>query len=390
MTGNMVDPATGVPPADRPPGTGAAHLVPLAVEGLQRMWRQEHEAFAQTVRLVPGPTGPWLRPEGHNPRYTAIVALGASRLPEEQQRQALRGRRAADLVEELVDRAPAEDGAAALTAWAAGEVLGTVPEPLLGRLAALVEERAVDTVVLAWALTASTTPTQHGSDGRLAGLRRAARRRLLEARGEGGTFPHRIPADSQPRLRRHVGSFADQIYPVQALTRVAMLDEDDAALAAAVGTADHLVALQGRHGEWWWHYHHPHGGVVERFPVYSVHQHGMAPMALTELGALTSRRYDAAVERGVGWLRTHPQTVVELVDPRHAMIWRKVGRREPGKLVRGLAATATTAGVTLPTEHVDRAFPAGVVDHECRPYELGWLLYAWAGLPDQPPAGGAP
>ena len=26
---------------------------------------------------------------------------------------------------------------------------------------------------------------------------------------------------------------------------------------------------------------------------------------------------------------------------------------------------------------LDRTFPPTVVDHECRPYELGWLLYAW-------------
>ena len=26
---------------------------------------------------------------------------------------------------------------------------------------------------------------------------------------------------------------------------------------------------------------------------------------------------------------------------------------------------------------LDRVYPPGVVDHECRPYELGWLLYTW-------------
>jgi hypothetical protein len=26
---------------------------------------------------------------------------------------------------------------------------------------------------------------------------------------------------------------------------------------------------------------------------------------------------------------------------------------------------------------LDRVFPPGRIDYECRPYELGWLLYAW-------------
>jgi hypothetical protein len=28
---------------------------------------------------------------------------------------------------------------------------------------------------------------------------------------------------------------------------------------------------------------------------------------------------------------------------------------------------------------LDRVCPPGVIDYECRPYELGWLLYAWVG-----------
>jgi hypothetical protein len=37
--------------------------------------------------------------------------------------------------------------------------------------------------------------------------------------------------------------------------------------------------------------------------------------------------------------------------------------------------TALRPGLHLPG--LDRAFPPDLIDHECRPYELGWLLYAW-------------
>jgi hypothetical protein len=59
------------------------------------------------------------------------------------------------------------------------------------------------------------------------------------------------------------------------------------------------------------------------------------------------------------------------------VVWRKVGRREPSKLVRSArsAASASRPGLRLPW--LDVVFPPGPVDRECRPFELGWLLYAW-------------
>jgi hypothetical protein len=38
-------------------------------------------------------------------------------------------------------------------------------------------------------------------------------------------------------------------------------------------------------------------------------------------------------------------------------------------------STRLRPGVRLAV--LDRLFRPGLVDHECRPYELGWLLYAW-------------
>src|SRR5690606_8658542 len=66
-----------------------------------------------------------------------------------------------------------------------------------------------------------------------------------------------------------------------------------------------------------------------------------------------------------------------MVDENENVIWRKAGRRELKKVARGISA-ATTAiypGFTHPG--LDTIFPPTRLDYECRPYELGWLLYAW-------------
>jgi len=59
------------------------------------------------------------------------------------------------------------------------------------------------------------------------------------------------------------------------------------------------------------------------------------------------------------------------------MIWRKVARGDRGKMVRGLRATSTRLRPGLQLPWLDLLFPPGAVDYECRPYELGWLLYTW-------------
>jgi hypothetical protein len=68
--------------------------------------------------------------------------------------------------------------------------------------------------------------------------------------------------------------------------------------------------------------------------------------------------------------------VEPLVVPDLGVVWRKVGRREPFKVARAANAAATRLRRGARAPFVDRIWPAGRVDYECRPYELGWLLYA--------------
>src|SRR5918992_1100760 len=173
----------------------------------------------------------------------------------------------------------------------------------------------------------------------------------------------------------------------RALARLAELDPPDrpvytvtaawvvSALAAAKAVAERICALQGPAGQWWWHYDARTGQVVEGYPVYSVHQHAMAPMALLDLAEAGGTRHTAAIRTGLHWITAPAETGESLIDEELALVWRKVARNDPRKLVRGLRALSTRARLRLvPLDHV---FPPTVVDRECRPYELGWLLYAW-------------
>jgi hypothetical protein len=116
-------------------------------------------------------------------------------------------------------------------------------------------------------------------------------------------------------------------------------------------------------------------------------------MALLDLFEAGGEDHRDAVSLGLSWLRTHPEVFAELVSPEHGVVWRKVGRREPSKAARKMAAVTTSLRPGLHVPGVDAALPPTQIDLECRPYELGWLLYAWFAAPTAPlaapPAGAA-
>jgi hypothetical protein len=192
-----------------------------------------------------------------------------------------------------------------------------------------------------------------------------------------GTFPHALPRHSLGQLRAHVGCFADQVYPIQALARHHAVTGDPDSLRAADRCAARIVQLQGPAGQWWWHYDVRTGDVVEGYPVYSVHQHAMAPMALFDLAEAGGTDHSGAISAGLSWLADHPEVSAPLLDAPSGAIWRKVGRREPRKAVRKIRSVTTAASPRLRLGLLDRVFPPTRIDYECRPYELGWLLYAW-------------
>ena len=138
-----------------------------------------------------------------------------------------------------------------------------------------------------------------------------------------------------------------------------------------------MCELQGPDGQWWWHFDVRTGRVVERYPVYSVHQDAMAPMALLALREACDVDHGAAIERGLKWLDRPSEIEGGLVDREADLIWRKVARREPGKLSRTVQAVASWSHPIMRVPGLGLVCRPNAIDYECRPYHLGWLLHAW-------------
>lgn len=354
-----------------------AELTAVAAAGLAPMFDPETQLFCFRLRLTPE----GLAGEGSSPRYGAMSLLGLQRWEAAGGRSPVETGPAVDAL--LTSHAWADNmGDAGLLLWLAAKA---APERLPGLCSSLRLESALSrfqdarerrTMELAWFLTglsyaAMTAPARRSEFRSLA---EGAFELLRCNQGRHGIFGHQAARGSVAGvLRGRIGSFADQVYPIYALTRFAVAFEAPAALEMARTCADAICDLQGSRGQWWWHYSATSGKVFQQYPVYSVHQHGMAPMALLALGEAAGRDYSESVSKGLAWLHADNEIGLNMVDTASRIIWRCVYLKGWGRRLREAAHLLSPAGAA--------GFSTGLaVRFECRPYELGWLLYALAGM----------
>ena len=181
--------------------------------------------------------------------------------------------------------------------------------------------------------------------------------------------------DSKPR--RRFPNFATQIYNVYALSYAAEFLGDDRLLTVARRIADKLLALQLPCGGWSWLYDAKRGCVVERYEIYSVHQDGMAPMSLLKLSEVSGdEKYARAAFKGLDWLYSKNELNFHMIDEKEGLIYRSIRRRKPlNKLM-----LTTNTGLSIlgfPSDVADGLFLE--INPTCRPYHLGWILFAWSG-----------
>jgi hypothetical protein len=354
---------------------GIGELNTLAATGLARMFDFERQLFC--FRAKRGEHG--LVTEGASHRYTVMALLGLQRLAAAGGRSPVDVRTVLESL--LADKAWISSiGDVGLMLWlcalASPERLqeiysGLGVETALTRLR---EARDGRTMELAWFLSGLAHATL-ALPQKLPGLRDVAVKScelLKRNQGDHGFFGHQATGRSLAgAVRGRIGSFADQVYPVYALTRFAQAYEDQAALDMARGCAEAICRVQGPLGQWWWHYDASTGRVFQRYPVYAVHQDGMAPMALFALGEATGLDFSESIYRGLAWITGNNELGSDLRDTSSSVIWRSIYR----KGWRGYFSEFLN--FLRPGENVE---PDGLrILFECRPYHFGWLLYGFAG-----------
>jgi hypothetical protein len=358
----------------------AAHnpLIDHAIGGLVQMFDAEKQLFC--YRLKRGP-GDLLIREGLSRRYTMIALLGLHRGESNGLKSPIDiGKVTNGLVEDV--SWITNIGDLGLLLWLCALRIPGRLEQVCSRtnvkdaVAAFNEARERRTTELAWFLSGLAHATLAAPDD-TAVLRQLTWDTydvLKKNQGPHGIFGH-LTTEHIPTgvFRGRIGSFADQVYPIYALAKFGEVYNESAALAAATSCAKAICRVQGQFGQWWWHYDASSGRVCERYPVYSVHQDGMAPMALFALGEATGATFSGPIYKGLQWIFGSNELDCDLLDTSRSVIWRSIFHES--KLVayyrKALAFSRIGAGRESTADLA--------VKFECRPYHFGWLLYAFAG-----------
>lgn len=187
----------------------------------------------------------------------------------------------------------------------------------------------------------------------------------------------------RPRRLLHwkMTTFAAQVYPVHGLARYAEVSQTNVP-SEIRKVADRLVQTQGSLGQWWWVYAPSTGDVLDGYPVYSVHQDAMAFMALAAAQNVGLGPYRAELGRGLAWMFGENELRRPLVDFERPFIFRCI-QRAGGDADGFLGMSRPQRRALLRCSWRLGQRPSTVADleeleilEECRPYHLGWLLYA--------------
>jgi hypothetical protein len=195
-----------------------------------------------------------------------------------------------------------------------------------------------------------------------------------------------IPAGNsllRDKLKTTSGFFDSQVYGAMALAQCSNALERPELLAEAHQTLKAVLERQGRNGEWPWHYDVRTGAIIDPYPVFSVHQDGMGPMLLLDVGEDLGIDLQEPVELSLRWIFGNNEINTSMIDREVGMIWRGLGRRGVREYILQANRVLHYHGLSSAARLLN-AIPGTAVIYECRPYHLGWLLYAFC-RPSQMP-----
>jgi hypothetical protein len=346
----------------------------IAAGGLMKMYDPQVGLFCR--RLTRRASG--LAAEGISPQYTIITLLGLSELQKAGIQSPIQIQQTFRMLLEDT-RWVKSIGDIGLLLWLSSQA---VPEHLEEVVAMFNVRHALDragncgTIDLALFL-AGLSNHALAETGRLSNLSDEAVKtfhQLKQNQGEQGIFGHCARTKSfSGMLRGRIGSFADQSYSIYALAKAAQAFSIESAATTALDCALTMCQLQGPMGQWWWHYDAITGRIVGRYPIFSVHQAGTAPLALMELGKVLNSDFSPWVAKGLQWITGQNELDQDLRDVSTSLIWGYITRDEIRKFLHSSFAVFTRR------EDLSTRIRLKV-NYECRPYHHGMMLYAFGSL----------
>jgi len=347
----------------------------MSVQGLVPMFVPDKQLFC--FRLVRTSQG--LVSEGLSPRYTIMTLLGLRELERTGARTPFDTNAIyASLAQDVSWIQGAGD--LGLLIWLTAAFAPDQIDGLFRRcgvetaLDRYTDAREARTMELAWFL-AGVSHAALACPEKLPDLRTLADkayRRLEKNQGRSGFFGHLNATKSVAGfLRGRIGSFADQIYPIYAMSKFAVAFQQEAPSKRALDCAKAICEAQGELGQWWWLYDSQSGRVSSKYPVYAVHQQGMAPMGLLAAEEATGHNFQEPIYKGLRWITGANELGEDMRDMSQNLIWRCIYPHQKYSKYLNIVRSLARMPSGTPSKADLRIL------YEDRPYELGWLLYAF-------------
>lgn len=184
-----------------------------------------------------------------------------------------------------------------------------------------------------------------------------------------------FPRHSLARHRRGTVSFGGLVYFLQTLHEYALLTGDEHAEWLFREGVSRVVAAQGTGGEWPWFFDVRTGAPIDLYPVYSVHQDSMAMLFLLPALDRGLPRMHEAIERSYAWVLGRNQLGQSMIALDPFLRYRSLERRGPLQRARRYGRSFLAGHDRRLARRSERV----QINRECRSYEMGWIIYAWAG-----------
>ncbi|MBN2280401.1 MAG: hypothetical protein JXQ65_07470 [Candidatus Marinimicrobia bacterium] len=187
-----------------------------------------------------------------------------------------------------------------------------------------------------------------------------------------------------------IGCFADQAYSILALSEYVRIFDDSLIKTIIDQATSRNISLQGNHGDWPWIFDVEKGTVLEKYPIYSVHQSAMAPMALRAAEKALTKDFSGTIHKSLDWFNKVDFDDNGFIDENQNIIWRSIKKRGRNKSIFDFLGL-NYGGLTACDKRrifgkiiLNRKSPKNeaimqklIVDYESRPYHYGWILYTF-------------
>ncbi len=250
---------------------------------------------------------------------------------------------------------------------AIGEITDLIAKRVQGRMDRVPLEQ------LAWLVSGLTASSERAGVELTTGLLDRAEAELLSRTAAGTGLMH----DPHHRIGGGLTPIAGQFHSLIALEQLVGSERGENDREPARRLAGALLELQREDGSWPGIVDSLRGEAASLYPVLTITQVALAPLALRSAGRLDLEGdFSSAVQRSLAWAKGGNALGFHLIHEQEARLDRGIlPRREPGAFSRGLSTAARRLRGRLPEPEPE----ALILDPEPSSEDLGWLLEAWAG-----------